>query len=153
MDMDWAHIFKGKVVLVGVGHLLKGDDALGPALMARLEGKVKAVCLDAGTSPENYLGKIIREAPQTIIFVDAVHLGQPPGSYALLEKNEIIQSGLTTHDFSPRMLLEHLSRETRAEIYLLAVQPKQLHLGEPLSPEVEAALEGLEKIFEALPDA
>lgn len=132
---------------MGVGHTLKGDDALGPELIARLQGKVTAVCIDAGTSPENYLGKVIRERPQTVLIVDAADLGQAPGTYEILTGEEIIQSGFTTHDMSPRMLMEHLHRETKAAIFLLAIQPQHVRLGEEMSPAIQRSLEEIEKVI------
>ena len=38
---------KGKVLLIGTGNTLRGDDGIGPALIGLLEGKVKASLLDA----------------------------------------------------------------------------------------------------------
>jgi Ni,Fe-hydrogenase maturation factor len=33
------------------------------------------VCINAVTIPENYIGRIAREEPETILIVDAAHLG------------------------------------------------------------------------------
>ena len=63
-----------KIVLVGIGNPLRGDDGFGPALIAALDGQVRAVCIDAGTAPESYAGKIIKENPDTVVFVDAADL-------------------------------------------------------------------------------
>ena len=56
-----SDIKKKKVVLLGIGNILKGDDGFGPALVHELEGKVPITCIDAGPAPENYAGKIIKE--------------------------------------------------------------------------------------------
>ena len=53
----------GKVVIVGIGNSLRGDDALGPLLVERLKERVKVPCIDAGRSLENYIGKILKEEP------------------------------------------------------------------------------------------
>ena len=49
---------KGKVVIVGIGNLLRGDDGFGPALIERLSGNVEARCIDAGM--DGYLAKPYR---------------------------------------------------------------------------------------------
>lgn len=137
----FQNIFKGKTVVVGIGNTLRGDDGLGPALIAGLEGKCRAVCLDAGVAPENYLGKIAGEKPDTILIVDALYLGRSPGEYEVLKKDEIAKSGLSTHDISPQMLIEYLQKETSADIYLLGVQPKNVGFGQEMSDEVKRTLE------------
>ena len=84
MQNPFTDILKGKTVIVGIGNSLRGDDGLGPELILKLQGKLKAVCIDAGNSPESYTGKIVKENPDTILLVDAVHLNLPPGQYRLL---------------------------------------------------------------------
>ncbi len=142
-------ILKGKVVLVGVGNTLRGDDGFGPALVARLSGKSEAVCIDAGTVPENYLGEIVRQNPDTVLLVDATHLGLNPGDYAILRKDEIAESGFTTHDMSPNFFIEHLEKETGAAIYVLALQPAHVSFGAEMSAGVQETLEELVELLSA----
>ncbi len=145
-------LLKGKVVLVGIGHPLRGDDGLGPALIGRLKGRVRAVCLDAGSAPENYAGAVIREAPDTVLLIDAVHLEKPPGSWDILEEEAIARTGLSTHDLSPAMFIEYLRSRTRARIYLLGVQPENMTLGDPISASVQETLGTIEEnMKEVLP--
>ncbi len=138
-------IFKGKVVLVGVGNILRGDDAFGPALVEKVKDDIAAVCIDAGSTPENYAGKIAKESPDTIIIVDAAHLELAPGEYDILSKDDIVRSGFTTHDLSPAMFIEYLETETGADIYMLAVQPENIAFGADMSDSVKAALEEVAK--------
>ncbi len=147
--MDFKDVIRGKTVIVGIGNILKGDDGLGPALVESLKGKTSAVLIDAGTAPESYTGRIIREKPDTVLFVDAVHLDRPPGAFDILRREEILKSGLTTHDLSPRMLIEYLTAQTQAEIYLLGVQPHKgnIGLGDGMSREVTDALKQLEQLI------
>jgi len=140
-------IFKRKLVIVGVGNILKADDGVGPVVIDRLRGKTRALLIDAGTAPESYTGRIIKENPDVVLLIDAVHLDREPGQYEILEKDEILKSGLTTHDISPRMLIEYLAAQTGADIYLLGVQPKAMGLGEDLSPEVAQSIEGIEQFI------
>ena len=133
-------ILKGKVVIVGIGNIMRGDDGFGPELVKRLNSSISAVCIDAGTSPENYTGKIKKENPDTILIADAVHLDLAPGEYRILKKDDILKCGFTTHDISPNMLIEYLEKETGAGIYMLGIQPKHLSFGDEMSEEVEEAM-------------
>jgi hydrogenase 3 maturation protease len=141
LNRSWTGILKGKVVWVGIGNPLRGDDAFGPALVERLKGKIGAVCIDAGSAPEAYTGKIIKEEPDTIVLVDAVHLGQSPGAFAILEKSDILKTGFTTHDMSPSLFIEYLEGQTAAKIVLLGVQPETVALGAEMSAPVRTTLE------------
>lgn len=141
MQPSLKSILKGKVVIVGIGNTLRGDDGAGPALIERLQAKVKASCIDAGSAPENFSGKILKEKPDTILMVDALHLGLAAGEYEVLEKEGIVKAGLTTHDISPRMFIEYLKSQTSADIFILGIQPKELSLGEGLSLPVKKTLE------------
>jgi hydrogenase 3 maturation protease len=137
------HIIRGKTVIVGIGNPLRGDDGFGPALIGRLQGRISPVCIDAGNAPENYLGRIAREEPDIILLVDVAQLDLEPGQYGILQPEEILKCGLTTHDMSSRMLIDFLQGQTLASIFMLAVQPQNISLGEPMS---ECLLKTLEEI-------
>jgi len=143
-------ILKGKVVIVGVGNTLKRDDGFGPALIELLKAKTDAVCIDAGSAPENYVGKIAKIKPDTILIADAAELGLAPGEYKLLGKEDILKSGFTTHDISPHMFMDFLEKETKADIYMLGLQPEDVSFGEGMSDCVKSAMD---KIVEEMTDA
>lgn len=152
MEDRLLSILKGKVVILGIGNPLRGDDGFGPFLIELIRDKVSAVCIDAGAAPENYIGKIIKETPDTVLIVDAVHLGLPAGEFQILEKSGILKSGLTTHDLSPRMFMDQLEQGVRARIYMLGVQPQSVRLGEEMSGPVKKTAERLaEQIRETCP--
>lgn len=140
-------LFKGKAVIVGIGNVLKGDDAFGPALIERIQGRTRALCIDAGSAPENYTGKIIKEEPASVLIVDAAHLELSPGEYDILKKEEILKCGFTTHDLSPRMFMEFLEEGTRADIYMLAVQAEKVKFGEEMTESVKKALEEIAELI------
>ncbi len=82
------------------------------------------------------------------MLVDVADLGLEPGQYRFLEPHEIVQSGLTTHDLSSRMLIAFLQDQTQAMIVMLAVQPQQISLGESMSACVTATLSTLETLLQ-----
>ncbi len=149
----FKNIIKGKTVIVGIGNITKGDDGFGPAFVEKIKDNIKAVCIDAGSAPENYIGKIARENPETILLVDAAHLDLLMGQYRLLNSEDLLKSGFTTHDISPRMLIEYLGSQTKAEIFLLGVQPQNLSLGSEMSDSVKKSLEDLVKLIKEVNNA
>jgi hydrogenase 3 maturation protease len=140
-------LLRGRVVIVGIGNPLRGDDGFGPALIARVQGKVPMLCLDAGIAPENYIGRIIREQPDTILLVDVAHLELTPGQYRLLRSTDINTGGFSTHDMSSRVLIEFLENEVHADILLLGVQPHDVSLGKEMSAQVTRALDEVEQLL------
>ena len=147
MEIKFKDILKGRTVIVGVGNILRGDDAFGPLLIGKLTGKVKAVCLDAGSAPENYIGRIARENPNTVLLVDAVHLGLSAGEYKILSSADIEKIGLTTHDISLAMLIDYLKEKTGADIYILGVQPDNVLFKEGLSAKLAETLEQINTLI------
>ncbi len=144
-------IFKGKVVIVGVGNVLRGDDGLGPVFVERLKSKVGVPCINAGNAFENYLGVIMRERPDTVLLVDAVHLDMNPGEFAIVDPNGIEHGGLSTHDVSPSLFLNFLVEEIQCNVFLLGVQPERIELGTGISQTVRETLVVLEnEVAEAL---
>ncbi len=147
MEPNFKNILKGKIVVVGVGTILRGDDGLGPVLIERIKENVGAMCVDAGNAPENYVGKIAKLKPDTVLIIDAVHLDLKPGEYKILRKDDITKSGFTTHNLSPNMFIEYLEKETNADIYILGIQPENTSFGEEISKNVRKKLEELSELI------
>jgi hydrogenase 3 maturation protease len=140
-------IMRGKVAIFGMGNLLRGDDALGPLLVDMLQGRVNAVCINAENAPEKFLGKVIKLDPDTLVIIDAVHLGLEPGDYRLVKPEELEGVGISTHDIPLKSLVEYIKMEIDANIYILGVQPEQITIGEDLSAPVKKALQTLENLL------
>lgn len=135
-----------------MGNSLKGDDGFGPALVRRLSGRTRAVCIDAGTTPENQTAPILRARPDAVIVLDAADFGGEPGELSLMDAARISQCGVaTTHSMSLKLLADYLAGETGARMALLAVQPADTRFGKPLCARVAEAMDAAESaILEAL---
>lgn len=139
-----------KVVILGIGNTLSSDDGIGSILASRIKGKVPYTVYDSGASPENYLGKIIKDKPDNIVIIDAVDFGAGPGDYAVLEGKDIKTVNLfATHNASISMTINYLKNNLPVDIIVLAIQPKTVAFGDKMSPEVEEALKKLEDWFYA----
>jgi len=139
---------QGKVSIVGIGNRLRNDDGVGPEIINRLKNPLPHLLLfDVGEVPENYLGKIVKQKPDTIVLIDAVDLGGPPGTIKIIEKDDIKDESLSTHNVSLNLVAKYLQKETSADVFLLGVQPKTTEFGREISQPVR---EGLEKIVRML---
>ncbi len=136
-------LFKGKIIFAGVGNILKGDDGFGPLLAGELTGRVSFRVFDAGLAPENYLGLIAREKPDTIIFADTGDFGGEPGESRVLGRDDFSDSSFfLTHNSSLDLLFEFIAADgVKAEVFVICVQPKSMALGAGLSPEARKETE------------
>mgnify|MGYP001593157859 FL=1 len=140
---------KGKVLLLGIGNSLRGDDGFGNALARDLEGKISLKVLEAGSAPENFLGIIIKEKPNTVLFVDAVDFGGEIAEMCLWNLKKIKTKNLFfTHNSSLSLIFNFLKENTQSNFYLLAIQPKSIKFQDKMSLEVQNRLEELKTWFQ-----
>lgn len=140
-------ILKGKVVILCLGNMERGDDGAGPRLAAAIKEKICHDVIDAGTTPENYTGLITKLKPDTIIIVDAIHFEGRIGETRLFLGEDLRSGKISTHDVSPKLLIEYLKFSTNAEIYILGIKPGSNKFGEGLSKDVEDAVKKVSALF------
>lgn len=131
-----------KLVVLGIGNPLRGDDALGLDILKILKGKVPTSVrlIECQTTPENFAGKIERLKPSHVLIIDAAYFGANPGGARLVPTEEIAGIAVSTHAMPLYMLAEILKNSIGAKVVLLGVQPKIVDFGEELSPELVVAL-------------
>jgi len=142
-----SNIVTDKIILVGIGNVLKADDGFGPLLIKRLRGRVRAECIDAGLSPENYIGPILKYNPDTVIFFDAVAFGGEYGQLRLIQKGQISKYGFSTHNISVKVMIEYIDDHIKANIVMFGVEPKSVVFGGEISKEVQDSISYLENLF------
>lgn len=151
VDSLLAHLrlhLKGKVVILGIGNTLRGDDGVGSLLSGRIKDRVPYTVYDSAASPENYLGKIIKDNPQTIVIIDAVDFGGKPGEFRIAEAEDIQTVNLfSTHNASISLTINYLQNHLNTDIIMLLIQPKSIVFGGDLSREVRETLDKLESWF------
>ena len=135
-------------MVLGVGNPMRGDDGFGPALAARLSGRLACPVLDCGSAPENFTGKVRALSPETVLVVDAAEMGAPAGEAHLVAPGQVGASGLSTHAAGLAMLFDYLEAQCGTSGWLLAVQPGEVKLGAGLSPPVAASAERLAGLLE-----
>jgi hydrogenase 3 maturation protease len=137
-------ILNKKVLILGIGNRLRGDDAVGSILAERLMKKLDIPIIDAGDVPENYLGPIEASGADLVLVLDAADLGASPGDLSLIEMDQLKEVGISTHTASLALLFKVIPQERRPDALLVAIQPEQMETGLGLSRSVEMALKQLE---------
>jgi hydrogenase 3 maturation protease len=136
-----------RIVILGMGNELDGDDAAGIQVARRLQialtGCDHITVIDGGNAPESYTGKIRQFAADFVLLVDGADMDQPPGTVAWLDWQETDGLSGSTHTLPLHVLSNYLVMEFGCQVALLGIQIQQLNmtLGDPLSPRVAAAVD------------
>ncbi|MDD5557911.1 MAG: hydrogenase maturation protease [bacterium] len=136
-----------RIVLVGVGNTLRGDDGAGSVLAARLRAAGKRLAFDAGAAPENHAGPVAASSPETVIIADAARFGGAAGEARLFAPGRLAPGGLSTHDPSAALLARYLGERCGCEVVILGIEPASAKFGDGLGREAEASVAALEAIL------
>jgi hydrogenase maturation protease len=145
-----------RTLVAGIGNVFLSDDAFGVEVARLLSGRM----LPEGVRVEDYgirgihLAYDLLEGYDALVLVDAVPLGEPPGTLAVIEPepgpSASSSSGsdggdlpaVDAHTMSPVVVLATLARLGGSvdRIVIVGCQPGELGEGMGLSPAVEAAV-------------
>jgi hydrogenase 3 maturation protease len=151
MPKDWKKALaaglkgRGRIVIMGVGNPLKGDDAAGllcaEALLKGIPAKARrgVKILRAYDVPENYTG-IIRKFRPTRVIIDAALAGLKPGDVFVLEKEKIAIEEISSHKIPLMVLISYLEQSIECKVTVLGIQAKDLSFGAPVSPIIKTAV-------------
>ncbi len=145
-----------RVVLMGVGNRLRGDDAFGVVLAERIEDEAPVPVFVCHDLPEDYAVKAADLRPEVVIVLDAADFGGHPGEVRLIEAQDIPPTPGVTHRPSLEMMARFLELDAGAETWVLSAQPamKCVDLGTPLSEQITGAIEQMRGLLlELLPAA
>lgn len=140
-----------RVVVVGLGNVLTGDDAAGPTavrvLDAEYEMPPQVEVVDAGT-PGMDLASLLADADAAVV-VDSVKGDEPPGTVKLYDRAALVARPLQprTNPHAPGLVETLLSLDFLglgpARVLLVGVVPGPVEVGVGLSPALSAAVPAL----------
>ena len=139
-----------RIVVLGVGNILRGDDGLGVHAVELLRREAlppRVALLDAGTMGIDLL-YLIEDADYAII-IDALDAGAEPGAtfripWEAIADHEPAAQVASLHDYNLVTVLalaKKLGKMPQVVIY--GVQPENTELGYAMSEAVTGALPGL----------
>lgn len=130
-----------RVVVVGVGSEMRGDDIAGLLVLEELKKHPhpKVILIEGGTAPENFTGQIKKAKPTHLIIVDAADLKQAPGAVEVIEPARIGGYSFSTHALPLKVMVDFILADWKCEVMVIAIQPKSLEFGRPVDPSVADA--------------
>jgi hydrogenase 3 maturation protease len=130
------------IALLGIGNELKRDDAVGLAVIDRLNALIddpSIVMLNCQDAPENFTGYVKRLKPTCVVLIDAADFGAVPGDARIFQLDDLESAAITTHKASLAVLGAYLRSETGANVFVIGIQPADCDFGGGLSPSVRRA--------------
>jgi hydrogenase 3 maturation protease len=137
---------RGRIVILGVGNPLKGDDAAGllcaEALLKGIPAKDRrgVKILRTYDVPENYTGIIRKFRPTRVIIIDAALAGLKPGDIFVLEKEKIAIEEISSHKIPLMVLISYLEQSIGCRVTVIGIQAYDLSFGAPVNPVIKAAV-------------
>jgi hydrogenase maturation protease HycI len=136
-----------RLAVVGIGHELCGDDAVGLQLAIRLRSAVgpkeRLLVVEAGPAPENFTGPLRRFRPDLVLLVDAAQMDGEPGAIAWVDPQEAGGISASTHTLPLHLFAGYLQAELGCAVALIGIQPAQTFSDAPLTPGVREAAEAV----------
>lgn len=139
---------QAEVLIFGYGNPSRGDDALGPLLLERLEPLLTPTMHAAAGGIELLTDFQLQvehafdlKGRRFVLFADA-HVACP-SPWQLTAVQPARDVSYSTHAISPASVLgvyQQVLNETPPPCFLLAIRGERFELGEPLTPQAEANL-------------
>jgi len=140
-----------RVLILGVGNVLFGDDGFGPAAVdyllkhCKIPDDVYVLDVGIGAGDVFFTVALSQEKPEKIIVLDAVDVKRNAGEIFELSIDELPASKLTDfsmHLFPATNLLKELRDEMNVDVVILACQAERMPdvVSPGLSDSVKAAL-------------
>ncbi|WP_082397999.1 hydrogenase maturation peptidase HycI [Methanobrevibacter arboriphilus] len=145
-----------KLVVLGIGNELRGDDSIGPYIIKELENMSMGsnssdnsntktsdkkfnrniIFIDGGSAPENFTGLIKKENPSHLLIIDAALMGTNPSNVKTIVKDELPNINASTHSMSLSYLIKYLEVDIYFDFLLIGIEPVSMNLGEEISHNV-----------------
>jgi len=132
-----------RVAVIGIGNTLMSDDGAGVRVLELLSVPKGVKVVELATGGMSLLH--VLEGLDTAIIADAVDFGGRPGEIRVFTPEDVTTIktvGYSLHDLDIMKVLELAKRTDTLprQVFIVAVQPASLKMGEGLSPQVEKVL-------------
>ena len=133
-----------KIVFMGIGEDKLRDDGVGPFIITQLSENPKSNIqyINARIVPEERMEDILNFSPSHIVLIDTCTLNKPPGTVAILEKEDILNYvPISSHTIPIPIFINILEDKLKdVKIFMIGIVPKNIDLSEPLIPYKEGLI-------------
>jgi len=132
----------GRTCVVGIGGDQWGDDGFGVRLAESLQDAGCSNVVLAGTTPESWIGWVMKGGFENVLLLDALEFPGEPGSVVFLESEQLRNRypQVSTHKLTLGTLARLIEDEGATRVWCLGVKPASLASGVGLSEPVKTTL-------------
>ncbi len=138
-----------RLVILGIGSELNGDDAAGVEVVRRLQKTLpyseNILLIDAGVAPESFGGPIRRFAPDHILIIDAAETGDLPGTISFHTLDEAEGISAFTHGLPPTVFGRYIQNDLNCTVSLLLIQSENVEFDTRMGAIVNKAVDHVAK--------
>lgn len=134
-----------RVVVLGIGSELRGDDIAGilatEGLGKHSKGAKKLKVINGATAPENFTGEIKKFKPTHVIIIDSAYMAKKKaGAVEFIDPYRAGNASFCTHNLPIKIMTDYLIKSIGCEIIIIGIQPKTIKFGAPCSPEIKKSV-------------
>ena len=136
-----------RTCFIGVGNDLRGDDSAGLMVVRALLPYLPDIAtsnlllIEGGPAPENHTGKLRAFHPEIVLFIDAVHIDEPPGTIQWIPLEAIDGMSASSHSLPLSVLAHFITLEFSCDVAILGIQPEQNEFNREMSQYVQVAVD------------
>jgi hydrogenase maturation protease len=137
-----------RVLVAGIGNVFLGDDGFGVEVVRRLDPAdlpPGVDVVDYGIRGVHLAYELLDDRYETVVLVDALPMGEPPGTLAVLEADPDGSGGavVEAHSMTPHVVLSALRAlgGQPPRVLVVGCQPAVLDEGMQLSAPVAGAVD------------
>ena len=148
-----------KILVLGIGNVLMGDEGVGVHAIKELEKKTwpeSVHFLDGGTGGFHLLEYL--KHYKKIIMIDATMDGQPPGTLRLIKPkfSSDFPQALSAHDIGIKdlvesaALLDHMPEVHLITVSVATIQPMQLEMSTEIKEAIPKVIQSVSEILRTM---
>jgi len=118
------------LVFMGIGEEKLSDDGLGPYIISELleYSNEKVLFINAGTDPMARVDDVVNFNPSILILIDTCTLNKPPGTVAILERDNIKKYvPISTHTIPVHIVIDLIVEKLpELNVFMIGFVPESL---------------------------
>jgi hydrogenase maturation protease len=118
------------LVFMGIGEEKLRDDGLGPYIISELleYSNEKVLFINAGTDPMSRVDDVVNFKPSYLILIDTCTLNKPPGTVAILERENIKEYvPISTHTIPVHIVIDLIVEKLpELNVFMIGFVPESL---------------------------
>ncbi len=119
-----------KLIFTGVGEEKLSDDGVGPYIISELlqYSNEKYLFINAGIDPMSRIDEILEFQPSHMIIIDTCTLSKPPGTVAIIERENIQESvPISSHTIPIHIVIDLIiDKLPDLKVFMIGIVPESL---------------------------